>query len=73
MGAGWFNDHVRICAEGAEKLASLPGPMEQMMRTKHHLKRDSYRDTIRMTCSGGIYGSDTGRTRPQLPQPLMTG
>ena len=35
VGAGWFNEHVRICAGGAGKPAFLPRPIPWTSATAH--------------------------------------
>ena len=55
VGAGWFNDHVRICAGGAQQCAFLPQP--RGVRSNPH----SYRN---VRASGET--QSPGATRPHL-------
>ena len=60
VGAGWFNDHVRICAGGAGKPASLPRPKE--LPGTHLVISDTKRkQKLRQReVSGGYVGGSQG-------------
>ena len=65
VGAGWFNDHVRICAGGAQQCAFLPQPRGASGN------RRSYRNSAERRKRSEARGE--ARSRSRLIVPMRSG